>query len=105
MDNWDRAGSAIQQLWDDIRLHAPELSRGRAWVGVGMALGGATRRSSHPLDLPAFDQPGDEALTAERLVCTEEERVRLPPSPLTWGRSMKAMHPLRFLVVASAKPE
>ncbi len=29
-----------------------------------------------------FQQPpGDEALTAEHLVCTEEERVRLPPSP------------------------
>src|SRR5439155_11090744 len=26
--------------------------------------------------------PGDEALVAERLACTEEERVRLPPSPL-----------------------
>ena len=29
--------------------------------------------------------PGDEALTAERLACTEEERVRLPPSPLHRG--------------------
>src|SRR6266853_1548583 len=29
----------------------------------------------------SIDHPGDEALTAEHLVCTEEERVRLPPSP------------------------
>ena len=26
--------------------------------------------------------PGDEVLQEERLACTEEERVRLPPSPL-----------------------
>ena len=30
---------------------------------------------------PPVRIPGDEALVAERLACTEEERVRLPPSP------------------------
>ena len=34
-----------------------------------------------PLD-SAGHSPGDEALSAEHLACTEEERVRLPPSPL-----------------------
>jgi hypothetical protein len=37
--------------------------------------------------------PGDEALAAERLVCTEEERVRLPPSPPASLRSVNGKHP------------
>ena len=36
--------------------------------------------------------PGDEVLLEERLACIEEERVRLPPSPLTCLRSVNSKH-------------
>jgi hypothetical protein len=35
--------------------------------------------------------PGDEALVAERLACNEEERVRLPPSPLFFAPALDAL--------------
>jgi hypothetical protein len=49
---------------------------------AGMARAAVRRRSTTPR--PFYATPGDEALTAERLACTEEERVRLPPSPLAF---------------------
>jgi hypothetical protein len=56
---------------------------------VEMVRAAVGRRSSFS---PRADEPalGDEALPAEQLVCSEEERVRLPPSPLPWGRSMRS---------------
>jgi hypothetical protein len=41
---------------------------------------------------PAAPDLGDEVLPEERLACTEEERVRLPPSPLTCLRSVNGKH-------------
>jgi hypothetical protein len=42
--------------------------------------------------LHPFASPGDVALVAERLACNEEERVRLPPSPLSSLRSVNGKH-------------
>ena len=67
---------------------------GRHRVAAALAAGhtvveAVLQRITEMLGLPAAvpsisrRTPGDEALTAERLACTEEERVRLPPSPLT----------------------
>jgi hypothetical protein len=71
--------------------------RGRASL-IDAYVAGRRRQSRHRRRaLPGWDRstvlrvcgvegsqqpPGDEALTAEHLACTEEERVRLPPSPL-----------------------
>ena len=85
------------------RTRRPTPNRGRACSGTHAdRSGGAGMRPRLPrlgrrtvaararVAMSAKNTSGDEALVAERLVCTEEERVRLPPSPLTWGRSMRS---------------
>jgi len=55
--------------------------RWRRLLSNSWARAAARRRSSQAR---IRNTPGDEALTAERLACTEEEWVRLPPSPSDW---------------------
>lgn len=60
-------------------------------------------RASPPPSLELF---GDVAHRAEHLACTEEERVRLPPSPLKGPQhASRRLHPLEFLVVAQKTPK
>ena len=79
------------------RTRRPTPNRGRAGSGTHADRSGGAgmrprlprlgRRTSPPKLVchASEDISGDEALVAERLVCTEEERVRLPPSPLHLG--------------------
>src|SRR5262245_536665 len=54
-----------------------ELQAIAGWLGRRSARRTSTRPATTQQHL------GDEALPAEQLVCSEKERVRLPPSPLT----------------------
>ena len=69
LDSWGiEPGAAIQQLWN---RHSSERRESRERLGTQSAA------ASHRPHL------GDEVLLEERLACTEEKRVRLPPSPLS----------------------
>jgi hypothetical protein len=81
-DGRHRVAAALAAGWRFIEAEVRPISRLLRRVGLIARLYGR-RCSSRP--------HGDEVLLEERLVCTEEERVRVPPSP-SGLRSVNGKH-------------
>ena len=80
-DGRHRVAAALAAGHRLIEAEVRPIARLCRWLGSIARLSGAA--------LPGRPEPGDEVLPEEHLACTEEERVRLPPSPL-FARSASA---------------